>query len=62
MSVKVCINTTPDGLLLLYAFFSAVEECTASLPDVPPDRQKEQLLMCIVNTLESMFFPGSAQL
>lgn len=57
MSVKVCTNTTPDGLVLLSAFIKAVEYCTANLSDMPADKHDEHLLMCIVNTLESMFFP-----
>lgn len=57
MSVRVCINTTPYGLILLSAFLRAIEYCTANLSDMPADKYEEQLLICIVNTLESMFFP-----
>ena len=59
MSVRVCINTTPDGLILLSAFLRAVEYCTSDLSNMPADKYDEQLLMCLVNTLESMFFPES---
>lgn len=57
MSVKVCINTTPDGLILLSAFMRAIEHCTANLSDMPADKYEEQLLACLLNTLETMFFP-----
>lgn len=57
MSVRACIDTTPDGLVLLSAFLRAVEHCVADLSNVPADKHDE-LLMCIINTLESMFFPG----
>ena len=57
MSVRACINTTPDGLVLLSAFLKASEHCAAELSNVPADKYDEQLLMCIINTLESMFFP-----
>ena len=61
MSVRMCVNTTADGLLLLSAFLRAVEDCTTSLSNMPADKYAEQLLMCIVNTLESMFFPESVR-
>ena len=61
MNVRACINTTPDGLILLSAFLRAVEYCTASLSNMPSDKYSEQLLICIVNTLESMFFPESGR-
>lgn len=57
MSIEVCIKTTASGLMLLTAFLKAIEDCTAGLSDMPADKYEEQLLICLVNTLESMFFP-----
>lgn len=57
MSVRVCLNVSPDGLILLSAFLRAVDYCKSSLSNMPSDKYVEQLLICIVNTLESMFFP-----
>lgn len=61
MSVRVCISTTPDGLILLSAFLRTIEHCTSDLPNMPSDKRVEQLLMCLVNTLELMFFPESGK-
>jgi hypothetical protein len=57
MSVRVCLDLTPDRVILVMTYIKAIERCQAKIirGEVPGDRAGDQLLSCILNELEEMF-------
>ncbi len=56
-AVKVCINMTPDAVILVMLYLKTIEICRDKIirGEVPGDRADEELLNCILNELETAF-------
>jgi len=58
MSVRICLNVSPDILLIIAAFTKALEICSAEVAEVPGDNAANQFIVCVLNTFEEMVSGG----
>jgi hypothetical protein len=56
-AIRLCINLSPDAVILVMTYLKAIEVCQAKLVrgELPGDMAGDQLLNCILNELEAMF-------
>ncbi len=56
-AVRLCLNLSPDAVILVMTYLKAIEVCQARLirGEVPGDKASDALLNCILNELEAVF-------